>query len=111
MGIRGFPGGSVVKKLPANAGDMVSIPSPGRSHPLQSNSAHAQPLSRCSRARELQLLSPCAAAAEHHAPSSLHSTTREATAMRSGCTARVAPTCRNEREACAATKTQHSQNN
>ena len=29
---RGFPGGSVVKNLPANAGDMGSVPGPGRSH-------------------------------------------------------------------------------
>ena len=28
----GFPGGSVVKNLPANAGDVGSIPDPGRSH-------------------------------------------------------------------------------
>ena len=28
---RGFPGGSVVKNLPANAGDMGSIPESGRS--------------------------------------------------------------------------------
>ena len=27
-----FPGGSVVKNLPANAGDASSIPGPGRSH-------------------------------------------------------------------------------
>ena len=33
----GFPGGSVVKNLPASAGDMGSIPGPGRSHMLQSN--------------------------------------------------------------------------
>ena len=34
-----FPGGSVVKKKnqPANAGDMGSIPGPGRSHMPQSN--------------------------------------------------------------------------
>ena len=32
-----FPGGTVVKNLPANAGDMGSIPSPGRSHMLGSN--------------------------------------------------------------------------
>ena len=29
---RGLPGGSVVKNLPANAGDTGSIPGPGRSH-------------------------------------------------------------------------------
>ena len=28
----GFPGGTVVKNLPANAGDTGSIPGPGRSH-------------------------------------------------------------------------------
>ena len=33
----GFPGGPVVKNLPDNAGDTVSIPGPGRSHLLQSN--------------------------------------------------------------------------
>ena len=31
-GSRGFPGGSVVKNLPANAGDTGSIPGPRRSH-------------------------------------------------------------------------------
>ena len=32
-----FPGGSVVKNLPANAGDKSLIPGLGRSHMLQSN--------------------------------------------------------------------------
>ena len=32
-----FPGGSVVKNLPANAGDTGSIPGPGRSHMPRSN--------------------------------------------------------------------------
>ena len=31
-----FPGGPVVKNLPANAGDMGSSPGPGRSHMPQS---------------------------------------------------------------------------
>ena len=35
--ISDFPGGTVVKNLPANAGDTGSIPSPGRSHMPQSN--------------------------------------------------------------------------
>ena len=35
--IQGFPGGSVVKNLSANAGDMGSSPGPGRSHILRSN--------------------------------------------------------------------------
>ena len=35
--ILGFPGGSVVKNPPANAGDMGSIPAPGRSHVSQDN--------------------------------------------------------------------------
>ena len=33
----GFPGGSAVKNPPAIAGDMGSIPGPGRFHTLQSN--------------------------------------------------------------------------
>ena len=33
----GFPGGSVVKNLPANAGGLSSIPDPGRSHMPWSN--------------------------------------------------------------------------
>ena len=34
---KGFPGGTVVKNLPANAGDTGSSPSPGRSHMPRSN--------------------------------------------------------------------------
>ena len=34
---RDFPGGPLVKNLPANAGDMGSIPPSGRFHMLQSN--------------------------------------------------------------------------
>ena len=34
---RGFPGGAVVKNLPANAGDTGSSPGLGRSHIPQSN--------------------------------------------------------------------------
>ena len=33
-GMWGLPGGSVVKNLPANAGDTGSVPDPGRSHIL-----------------------------------------------------------------------------
>ncbi|KAJ8788374.1 hypothetical protein J1605_000430 [Eschrichtius robustus] len=54
----GFPGGAVVKNLPANAGNMGWSPGPGRSHMPQSNKARApQLLSLRSRAREPQLLS------------------------------------------------------
>ena len=35
--IQDFPGGSVVKNPPANAGDTGSSPGPGTSHMLQSN--------------------------------------------------------------------------
>ena len=35
--MRDFPGGSVVKNLPANAGDMGSSPGLGRSHMPWSN--------------------------------------------------------------------------
>ena len=31
LSVKGFPGGSVVKNLPANAGDVGSIPGSGRS--------------------------------------------------------------------------------
>ena len=37
MWYRDFPGGSVVKNPPANAGDMGSSPGLGRSHMPQSN--------------------------------------------------------------------------
>ena len=54
----GFPGGTVVKNLPANAGDTGSSPGPRRSHMPQSNKARApQLLSLRSRACEPQLLS------------------------------------------------------
>ena len=36
-GMLGFPGGTVVENLPANAGDMGSSPGLGRSHMLQSD--------------------------------------------------------------------------
>ena len=37
INVPGFPGGAVVKNLPANAGDTGSSPGPGRSHMPQSN--------------------------------------------------------------------------
>ena len=80
-----FPGGPVVKNLPASAGDMGSIPGLGRPHMPRSNSAHApQLLSLCSRVHEPQLLSPCATTTEAHAPQllSLRDTTTEARAPR-----------------------------
>jgi len=55
----GFPGGAVVKNLPATAGDMGSIPDPGRSHASRIYKAHvSQLLSLRSGAREPQPLSP-----------------------------------------------------
>ena len=54
-----FPGGTVVKNLPANAGDTGSSPGPGRSHMLQSNKARVpQLLSLRCRAHEPQLPKP-----------------------------------------------------
>ena len=61
---RDFPGGAVVKNLPANAGDMGSSPGPGRSHVPQL-------LSLCSRAHKPKLLS-------------LRATTTEALTPRAG---------------------------
>ena len=64
-----FPGGGVVKNLPANAGDTGSSPGLGRSHRLWSNWAREpQLLSLCSRARKPQLLSPRATTTEACAP-------------------------------------------
>ena len=55
--LEGLPGNPVVKTPHANVEDMGSIPGPGRSH--QGNEAHVpQVLSLCSRAQELQQLSP-----------------------------------------------------
>ena len=78
----GFLFGSVVKTPPASAGDVGSIPDPGRSHLLQSNEAHMpQLLSLGSRAGEPQLLSSCATAAEE-VPWRHCSPTREVTVMK-----------------------------
>ena len=51
--IMGFPGGSVVENLPANAGDTGSIP-----HPLKQLSPCTTTIELYSRAQEQQLLSP-----------------------------------------------------
>ena len=54
---RGFPGGSVIKNLPAKVGDKRSIPGAGRSHMSWENKAHApQLLCLGPRALEPQLL-------------------------------------------------------
>ena len=52
-----FPGGTVVKNPPANAGDTGSSPGPGRSHMPRSNQAHGPQL-LSSRTCEPQLLKP-----------------------------------------------------
>ena len=70
---RGFPGGAVVKNLPANAGDKGSIHDPARSHVPWNKDPGPQLLSLCSTAGELQVLRPRALR--------LCSATREATAM------------------------------
>ena len=63
--IRDFPGGAVVKNLPANVGDTGLSPGPGRSHmPRSKQACVPQLLSLRSRAREPQLLSPHAATIE-----------------------------------------------
>ena len=82
----GFPGGSVVKNLPANTGDTDYIPNPGSCHMPRKRKIHVpQLLSLCS-IQELKLLSPRATSTEAHSPKSPCSTTREATAVRSWCT-------------------------
>ena len=60
--MRGFPGGSVVENLPANAGDMGSSPGLGRSHMLRGNWAREPQLlslrvwSLCSATREAAIV-------------------------------------------------------
>ena len=70
MGILGgLFGGSVVKNLPVDAGDTGLIRDLGRSHMPRSNKACTkQLLSLCSKAWELQLLSPCTITMEARAP-------------------------------------------
>ena len=56
--IEDFPGGPVVKNLPANAEDSSSVPGLGRSQVLRNNWICApQLLSLCSKAHKQQLLS------------------------------------------------------
>ena len=58
----GFPGGTVVESLPANAGDTGSSPGLGRSHMPRSNWAHEPQLlslrvwSLCSATREAAIV-------------------------------------------------------
>ena len=65
----GFPGGTVDGNSPASAGDMCSIPDPGRFHMLQNNECL------------------CTTTTEGFPLQNLNSATREATAIRSPCTA------------------------
>ena len=65
----GFPGGTVDGNSPASAGDMCSIPDPGRFHMLQNNECL------------------CTTTMEGFPLQNLNSATREATAIRSPCTA------------------------
>ena len=60
--IQGFPGGSVVKNPPANAGDTSSIPDPGRSH------VPWKKISPCATTIESVLQSPGTATAEPLCP-------------------------------------------
>ena len=40
LGVKGFPGGSVVKNLPTNAGDTGSVPGLGRCHKVTKPMCH-----------------------------------------------------------------------
>ena len=88
---RGFPGGTVVESLPANAGDTGSSPGLGGSHMPRSNWAHEPQL------LSLRVWSLCSA-------------TREAATVRGPCTAMKWPPLATTRESPhTETKTQHSQ--
>ena len=70
--VKDFPGGPVLKNLPADAGNTGSSPGLGRSHMLRSKKARApQLLGLCSRAREQQLLRPHATTTEARGPRAL----------------------------------------
>ena len=104
--LKGFPGGSVVKNPPANAGDTGSIPDPGRSHVPWSNEAQASQL----QSNEPVLYSPGASTTKANVPRSLCSATREATVLRSPHTdAREEPPLATTREKPAEQQRQHSQ--
>ena len=77
--LRDLPGGPVVKNQPASAGDMGSIPGPGRPHLSQGN-----------QALKLQLLKPVHSRA--------HALQREKPLQREARNYRVAPICRNLRK-------------
>ena len=71
MGRRDFPGGTVVKNLPSNAGDMGLIPHRGTKIPqavgqLSPHAATTEPT--CSRACMPQLERPCTITREAHVP-------------------------------------------
>ena len=104
----GFPGGSVVKNLPANAG---STPGLGKFHMLQSSQARGpQLLSLRSRAREPQ---PRSHVPQPRKPSHLELMlcNKRAAAARSPhtTTGEQPPLAAAREKACAATETQHSQ--
>ena len=84
---QGFPGGSVVKSLPANAGDTGSIPDPGRSHMPGGNI--------CPYATTTE---PTCTPSEACALQSLCAETREATTMRSQCNVTESSLCSQQLE-------------
>ena len=59
--MQGFPGGPVVKNLPASAGDTGLIPGPGRSHMHGASKPCTTTIKPCSRAHGPQPLNPHAA--------------------------------------------------
>ena len=58
LNIQNFPGSPVVENLPANAGEMGSIPGPGRSHMLQDLSSCATTAEPAPGAHDLQQEKP-----------------------------------------------------
>ena len=86
---QGFPDGSVVKNLPANAGDMGLIPGPGRPHVMKQ-------------------LSPCATTTETERPRILAAQPETPLRGEACATREQPPPHRHERKTRAATKTLHS---
>ena len=97
---RVFPGGTVVKNLPTNAGDMVLIPDLGRSH-IQGSSWTCMSwlLSLCSGAWKPWPRSPHATVTEANMPQSPGSAARESIIRRRLCSIpSAAPTHHHERK-------------
>ena len=105
----GFPGGSVVRNLHANTGDMGSIPGPGRPTCRRATKLVRHQVSAlCSRAQEPQLLSPCAITTEALQPTA-HAPQQKTITMKSPRATTKSSPCSPRQKAHETMKTQQTQ--